>query len=67
MIEGAEGTEACCGTTCNKLRMEQEFKFKGAQEFVAYLERNLTEDCSTEAIAKLLVHYKMTTVGLEHA
>jgi hypothetical protein len=44
--------------------MIAKFKAEGAEEFVAYLERNIKEDMSTEAIAKLLKHYKMTVVGL---
>ena len=47
----------CCGTTCDKQAMEKELKIQGAVEFVAYLEQNVTEDCSTAAIAKLLDGY----------
>lgn len=56
--------EQCCGTTCNKAEMEGRLKAEGATEFVAYLERHITEDCSAEAVLRLLVHYKMTVVGL---
>lgn len=57
-------SEVCCGTTCNKHKMEQRLKCQGAEEFVAYLERHITEDCSKAAIAKLLAQYKMTVQGL---
>ena len=56
--------EQCCGTTCDKHRLESQLKAAGATEFVAYMERHLTEDCSTEAVAKILAHYKMTIVGI---
>lgn len=58
--------EQCCGTTCDKHLMQSQLKVLGAEEFVAQLERELTEDCSTEAIAKILVRYKLATVGLQH-
>jgi len=50
-------TEVCCGTTCDKEQLEAEFRAAGATEFVAYLEDNVTEDCSTVAIAALLASY----------
>ncbi len=50
----------CCGTTCCKGLLEKELKCEGATEFVAYLEANVTEDMSTEAINLLLQDYTAT-------
>lgn len=49
--------EQCCGTTCNKAVLEKELKVEGAVEFVAYLECNIAEGCSTAAIQELLSCY----------
>jgi len=53
-------TEQCCGTTCNKDKLEAEFKITGAIEFVEFLEANATEDVSKEAVAELLDAYIFT-------
>lgn len=50
--------EVCCGTTCDKVVMERQHKLEGAGEFLAYLEDNLTEDCSSGAMLALLLEYE---------
>lgn len=59
--------EVCCGTTCDKSLLYAELNVEGAKEFVKYLEAHVTEDCSTEAIDKLLSAYAITKLGVEHA
>lgn len=49
--------EQCCGTTCDKAKLEAEFKIIGAMEFVQFLEESITEDCSTVAIDELLQEF----------
>ena len=55
-----EYPQQCCGTTCDKELLEKQFKIKGATEFLAFLEEQVTEDMSTTALAALLVCYKQT-------
>lgn len=53
-------TQICCGVGCDKQQHERELKLEGAIEFVAFMEEHLTEDCSPEAIAVLLLDYTMS-------
>ena len=58
--------ETCCGTTCDKALLELQLKYQGAEEFAAYLEEHIKEDCSPEAMAWLLKGYvdKLVEEGL---
>ena len=46
--------EVCCGTTCDKELLEKQLKIVGAVGFLEFLEENITEDCSEEALKELL-------------
>ncbi len=46
--------EVCCGTTCDRALLEKQLKVQGAIEFLAFLEENITEDCSEEALQELM-------------
>lgn len=51
-------TEMCCGTTCDVLVRDNQLRAEGAKDFLAYLEDNVTEDMSTEALEELLYQYQ---------
>ncbi len=59
-------TERCCGSSCDVQLMQSQLKAKGASEFVAYLEENITEDVSAAAIEQLLVNFRIIVLGLRH-
>ena len=52
--------EMCCGTTADRKLMELELKLEGAIEFLDFIEGNVTEDMSAEALMLLLVRYAGT-------
>jgi len=49
-----EYPQQCCGTTCDKALLEKQLKIVGAVSFLEYLEYNITEDCSEDALKELL-------------
>jgi len=49
-----EYPQQCCGTTCDRALLEKQLKIVGAIEFLAFLEENITEDCSEEALQELM-------------